>query len=460
MFSIHTTRGAIEIFLADTMISLLFFEFFFWLLPRSSTLWIYGPFQEHLALLIFTLLVLIALFISGLSSFTEQISPVELFKRTVIAFLISSGFIVTLSFFINDLALINWRLLPPLSATFAGLFFFRYVLYYGMRKNRNRVLLIGANDLSHEIIKDSHQKRFRDYEIIGIISAVENQVGTDFYGIPVIGPMEQISRSLQLVNPVDIIVVTLRDRRGKLPVHDLLKLKTSDIRILEGSTFYEEVKKKIIIDEYLKPSWFLFEEGFCQTPIHRTIKQIQGMIVSFTLLTILSPLLLLIAFLIKLESPGPVFYRQERVGLNGRVFHLLKFRSMVTDAEARSGPTFARKDDPRITRVGRVIRKLRLDEVPQFINIFKGDMDMVGPRPERPVFVREMEKTIPYYNLRHSVRPGLTGWAQVNYSYGDSMDDSKEKLQYDLYYVKNSTWLMDLWIMFLTIKEVLFAHGR
>ncbi|MBN2398068.1 MAG: exopolysaccharide biosynthesis polyprenyl glycosylphosphotransferase, partial [Deltaproteobacteria bacterium] len=198
----------------------------------------------------------------------------------------------------------------------------------------------------------------------------------------------------------------------------------------------------------------------CQTPIHRTIKHTQGMIVSFCLLTILSPLLLLIALLIKLESPGPVFYRQERVGFNGKVFRLLKFRSMIAGAERASGPTFAQEDDPRITRVGRVIRKLRLDEVPQFINIFKGDMDMVGPRPERPVFVKEMEQSIPYYNLRHSVRPGLTGWAQVNYSYGDSMDASKEKLQYDLYYVKHSTWLMDLWIMFLTIKEVLFARGR
>lgn len=171
-------------------------------------------------------------------------------------------------------------------------------------------------------------------------------------------------------------------------------------------------------------------------------------------------MLLLIALLIKLDSSGPVFYRQERVGFNGRIFRLLKFRSMVTGAERRSGPTFAQKDDPRITRVGRIIRKLRLDEIPQFINIFKGDMDMVGPRPERPVFVKEMERTIPYYNLRHSVRPGLTGWAQVNYSYGDSMEDSKEKLQYDLYYVKHSTWLMDLLIMLLTIKEVLFARGR
>ncbi len=452
MFSIHTTRGAITIFFADVVISCLLFELFFSILP--------GPFEEYLTLCIFTLIVILSLFITGLYSFTEQISPVELFKRIIIAFLISCGYIVTLSFFINDLALINWHLLPPLSAIFVCLFFFRYILYYDMPKNRNRVLIIGANDLTHEIIKESQKKTFRDYEIVGIISAVENQVGTDFHGIPVLGPMEQINEALQRIPPVDIIVVTLRDRRGKLPVHDLLKIKTSNIRIQEGSTFYEEVKKKIIIDEYLKPSWFLFEDGFCQTPIHRTIKQIQGMVVSFCLLTVLSPLLLLIALLIKLESPGPVFYRQDRVGFNGKVFRLLKFRSMVTGAEALSGPTFAQKDDPRITRIGRLLRKLRLDEVPQFINIFKGDMDMVGPRPERPVFVEEMEKSIPYYNLRHSVRPGLTGWAQVNYTYADNIDAGKEKLQYDLYYVKNSTWLMDLAIMFLTIKEVLFARGR
>jgi len=452
MFSIHTTRGAITIFFADVVINCLLFEFFFSISP--------GPSEEYVTLCIFTLIVLFSLFITGLYSFSEQISPLELLKRIIIAFLISCGFIVTLSFFIYDLALINWHLLPPLGAILLCIFFFRYILYYDMPKNRNRVLIIGANDLTHEIVKELDDKRFRDYEIVGIISAVENQVGTDFHGIPVLGPMEQIDETLKRVHPVDIIVVTLRDRRGKLPVHNLLKIKTSNIRIQEGSTFYEEIKKKIIIDEYLKPSWFLFEEGFCQTPIHRTIKHIQGMIVSFCLLTILSPLLLLTAVLIKLESPGPIFYRQERVGFNGAVFRLLKFRSMVAGAESMSGPTFAQRDDPRITRVGKVIRKLRLDEVPQFINIFKGDMDLVGPRPERPVFAEQLEKVIPYYNLRHSVHPGLTGWAQVNYPYGDSIDASKEKLQYDLYYVKNSTWLMDLAIMLLTIKEVLFARGR
>ncbi len=460
MFSIHTTRGAIAIFIADIIISILFFEFFFWILPESSTLWIYAPFQGHLAEPLFTVIVLISLFISGLSSFTEQVSPLELLKRTIIAFLISCGFIVSVSFFIRNLALINWHLLPPLIAIFVSLFFFRYILYYKIPNNRNRVLIIGANDLTREIIKETHKKKSRDYDVVGVVSTVENQVETDFYGTPVIGPIERIHEALKQAYPVDTIVVTMRDRRGKLPVHDLLKLKTANILIQEGSTFYEEIKKKIIIDEYLKPSWFLFEEGFCQTPIHRTIKHAQGIIISLCLLTILSPLLLLTALLIKLDSPGPVFYRQERVGLNGRIFRLLKFRSMITGAESSSGPIFAQKDDPRITRVGKLIRKLRLDEIPQFINIFKGDMDMVGPRPERPVFVAEMERTIPYYNLRHSVRPGLTGWAQVNYSYGDSMDDSKEKLQYDLYYVKHSTWLMDLAIMLLTIKEVLFARGR
>jgi exopolysaccharide biosynthesis polyprenyl glycosylphosphotransferase len=185
-----------------------------------------------------------------------------------------------------------------------------------------------------------------------------------------------------------------------------------------------------------------------------------GIVVSFILLAFFSPLLLLVAILIKLESPGPVFFWQERVGRRGKVFNLFKFRSMRNEAEAINGPAFAQKNDPRITRVGAIIRKIRLDEVPQLINIFKGDMDMVGPRPERPIFVKQLEEQVPYYNLRHSVRPGLTGWAQVNYMYGESFKDSKEKLHYDLYYVKHLSWHLDLLIIFLTVKEVLIGGGR
>lgn len=459
MFSTHTTRGSITIILADIIICCLVFEFFFLVLPESPDLWIFGSFQRHSTLPVFILVVLFSFSITNLYSFREYTYPVDLFKRTLLAFLISCGYIATLSFFINNLLLINWRLLPPLSTAFVCLFIFHYTIFYGMPKNRKQVLLLGANDLTREIIKES-QGRFRGYEIAGVVTSLENQVGTDFQGIPVLGLLEQIKETLQSIPPVNIIVVTLRDRRGKLPIRDLLKLKTAAIDIQEGSTFYEKIKRKIIIDEFLKPSWFVFQEGFCQSPLHTTIKRTQGVIVSFCLLTILSPILLLTAILIKLDSPGPIFYRQKRVGFNGKVFRLFKLRSMITDAEAITGPTFTQKHDPRITLVGKVIRKLRLDEAPQLINIFKGDMNMVGPRPERPVFVKQMEDLIPYYTLRHTVKPGLTGWAQVNRSYGDSIEDSKEKLQYDLYYIKHSSWFMDLMIMFLTIKEVLSVRGR
>ena len=459
MFSTHTTRGSITIILADIIICCLIFEFFFLVLPESPDLWTFGSFQRHSTLPVFILVVLFSFSITSLYSFREYTYPVDLFKQTLLAFLISCGYIATLSFFINNLLLINWRLLPPLSTAFACLFFFHYIILYSMPKNRKQVLLLGANDLTREIIKES-QKKIRGYEIAGVVTSLENQVGTDFEGIPVLGLLEQIQETLQGIPTVSTIVITLRDRRGKLPIRDLLKLKTAGIEILEGSTFYEDIKRKIMVDEFLKPSWFVFEKGFCQSPFHRTMKRTQGIIISLCLLTILSPILLLTAILIKLDSPGPIFYRQKRVGFNGEVFHLFKFRSMITDAEAISGPTFTQKHDPRVTRVGKVIRKLRLDEAPQLINIFKGDMDMVGPRPERPAFVKQLEDLIPYYTLRHTVRPGLTGWAQINYRYGDSVEDSKEKLQYDLYYIKHSSWFMDLMIMLLTVKEVLFARGR
>jgi len=234
----------------------------------------------------------------------------------------------------------------------------------------------------------------------------------------------------------------------------------ANIRIQEGLTFSEKTKQMIIIDEFLKPSWLIFENGFFRNSLHRAIKRTQGLAGSFFLLTILSPILLLVAALIKAESPGPIFFQQERVGYQGRAFRLLKFRSMCQDAETMNSPMFAQKNDPRVTRLGRIIRKIRLDEVPQVINILKGDMALVGPRPERPYFVKQLEELVPYYKLRHTVRPGLTGWAQVNNAYGDSLEDGKEKLKYDLYYIKHSSWYLDLLIVFLTAKEVLFGRGR
>ncbi len=459
MFSVRTTLGAITIILADAIICYIVF-----LLTFFSSFDI--PVWQSLSRLynqpspyLFTMIVVLSLSLARLYSFMEYIYPVDLLNRIVPSFLVSLLSIATLGYFTKGFTSLNWKLLPSLVAIYACLFVFRWFLFFAVRKNRTRILILGANEQARIIIKESQKRKFRGYDIVGISTSHESHVGTNIHGIQVLCLADQIEETIR-AHSADSIVVTQRDRRGKLPVHELLKCKMENIHIQEGFTFYEKVKRKIIISEFLKPSWFVFEEGFFQISIHRSVKRMQGIVVSFLLLAISSPLLLLVAILIKLESPGPVFFRQERVGHKGKVFNLFKFRSMCNEAEVANGPVFAQKNDPRITRVGAIIRKIRLDEVPQFINIFKGDMDMVGPRPERPVFVKQLEEQVPYYNLRHSVRPGLTGWAQVNYTYGESFKDSKEKLHYDLYYIKHFSWHLDLLIIFLTVKEVLIGGGR
>ncbi len=459
MFSVRTTRGSIAIVLADMAISYLIFELVLPLLPQAPEWFTPTNLYGHLIFFIFTLIVVFSGYIAGLYSYIKYIYPFDLLKRIIPAFLLSSLCIATLTLFNKILSLSNFQLLIPLGLVFLYLYLFRYILLFVMPGNREQILILGATDQAQEIIKESQRKKFRGYTIVGIITSLENQVGADFHGVPILGLIHQIEETVQK-HSIDSIVVTLRERRGKLPIHELLRYKMMNIRIQEGSNFYENVKQKIIIDEFLKPSWIIFENGFYHTSLHRYIKRAQGIIVSFILLVALSPILFLVAILIKLESNGPVFFQQDRIGRNGRGFSLIKFRSMYYDAETINRPMFAQKNDPRITRLGRIIRKIRIDEVPQFINIFKGDMDLVGPRPEQPFFVQQLEKIVPYYNMRHTVRPGLTGWAQVNYHYGDTLEDGKEKLMYDLYYVKHFSWSLDLLIIFLTLKEVIFGHGQ
>ncbi|QTA93008.1 TIGR03013 family XrtA/PEP-CTERM system glycosyltransferase [Desulfonema magnum] len=459
MFSVRSTSGSITIIIGDMIICYLFFGLILPFLAYSPEWLSLSSLYGYLTFSVLTLVVILSLCFTRLYSFMEYIYPVDLIKRILPAFALSFVSIATMGFFIKSVILLSWRLLLPLVPIYGCMFIFRYLVFYGLTKNRERILIVGVTTQAREIIKESHRKRFRGYEIVGIVTSQEAQVATKTEGVSVLGLMENVQKIVQ-EHTIDSIVVTLRERRGKLPVYELLGCKVKNIRIEEGFTFYEKIKRKIIIDEFLKPSWFIFETGFFYTSIHGFAKRTQGMIVSFILLTFLSPILVLVAILIKLESPGPVFFQQERVGLNGKPFRLLKFRSMCQDAEKMIGPAFAQKNDPRITRLGMLTRKIRLDEVPQFINIFKGDMDLVGPRPERPVFVSQLEKIVPYYNLRHVVRPGLTGWAQVNYPYGDSFEDSREKLKYDLYYVKHFSWYLDLLIVFLTIREVLFSKGR
>jgi sugar transferase (PEP-CTERM system associated) len=254
------------------------------------------------------------------------------------------------------------------------------------------------------------------------------------------------------------VVVELQDRRGRLPFDELLQLKTHGVEIEEATSLYEQLTGKIALQN-LKPSWMIFNDGFELSVTLLVLKQLMSFFVSAVLLVIFLPLLPFIAFLIKLDSPGPIFFRQERVGQDGKIFTLWKFRSMYKDAESETGPVWAAPTDQRVTRVGKYLRRTRLDELPQLYNILRGDMSLVGPRPERPHFVNQLSEIIPFYSIRHCVKPGVTGWAQIKYRYGNTVEDAIEKLQYDLFYIKNMSWLLDLIVIIDTAKTVLVRSG-
>jgi len=255
------------------------------------------------------------------------------------------------------------------------------------------------------------------------------------------------------------LILAVRDRRsGGLPVQDLLKCKLRGIRILELSSFFERENGHLQLDS-MNASWMILAEGFHQGIVRDTVKRLFDLLVSAAMLAVSLPIMALTALFIKLESPGPVLYRQERVGQGGRNFTILKFRSMCVDAEKDGKPRWAGQNDNRVTLTGRIIRRTRIDELPQIFNVFFGDMSFVGPRPERPYFVQDLTQKIPYYGVRHTVKPGITGWAQVRYPYGATDEDAMHKLQYDLYYVKNHSLFLDLMILFQTAQVVLWGKG-
>jgi sugar transferase (PEP-CTERM system associated) len=260
-------------------------------------------------------------------------------------------------------------------------------------------------------------------------------------------------------NNIDEIVVAMDDRRQGFPMHELLECRLSGIEVLELPSFLERETGKVRLD-VLNPSWIIFGDGFRASPTQQVLARSLDLVASLGLLALASPLMLLAMLTIKLEdgARAPLFYRQKRVGFHGRVFDVLKFRSMRLDAEA-NGAVYATENDPRVTRVGALMRKTRIDELPQLLNVLRGEMSFVGPRPERPEFVCDLEQKIPYYRERHTVKPGITGWAQLCYPYGSSERDTIEKLQYDLYYVKNRSLLFDLAILVQTVEVVLWGKG-
>jgi len=320
-----------------------------------------------------------------------------------------------------------------------------------------KILLLGDGNLSKQIVNEIEDRPDSGYQIAGVIRTDQHGLSTFGQDIPLFslnGTLCELAEGVRAKG----IAVAMDERRGRLPIKELLKCKMDGIKVLEGETLYEELTGKLFIEK-LNPSWLIFSEGFRKSPLSRFTKRITGLLLAIIGLLLTFPLICLIAVAIKLDSNGPVFFKQDRCTQGGRVFKLVKFRSMIDNAEGQTGPQWATDDDPRITRVGGILRKLRLDELPQIWNVIKGEMSFVGPRPERPEFVSQLAEEIPYYSERHTVSPGITGWAQVSYRYGASIEDALEKLKYDLFYVKNMSLALDLFIVFKTIKIVLLQSG-
>jgi len=252
--------------------------------------------------------------------------------------------------------------------------------------------------------------------------------------------------------------VAITERRGEYPVKEMLALRVAGIPVLEWPGFFEKLSGRIPIDS-LAPSFFIFNEGFRKSKFLLMLRRFVSAILAAVVLVFLLPFFLVVAILITLDSPGPVLYSQIRVGQNNKPIRIYKFRSMQNDAEKNGDAVWAVENDPRITRVGHFLRKTRIDELPQLFNVLIGELEFVGPRPERPEFVEKLQDLIPYYGLRHTVKPGITGWAQVMFHYGSSIDESKEKLQYDLFYIKNMSLKLDLLILFHTFKIILLGRG-
>jgi sugar transferase (PEP-CTERM system associated) len=322
---------------------------------------------------------------------------------------------------------------------------------------QERVLFLGATPLAERVIEAV--KRVQGYacEVLGY---VDDRAPHEIHisnGFRVLGTTKDLQRVVGKAR-AGTIVVALSQRRGNFPLTEILACKLAGTRVQDWPDFYERATGKVAVEQ-LRPSWLVFSDGFNRTRITRAVKRASDIILSLLLLVAGAPLYALLAILIKLDSLGPILFRQERVGERGCIFNVLKFRTMVGNAEEKTGPVWASENDPRITRVGRFLRKSRLDEFPQIVNVLKGEMSFVGPRPERPHFVAQLQERIPFYSQRHTVKPGITGWAQVKYSYGASVEDAVEKLQYDLYYIKNLSIFLDLVILMHSVQVVLLGQG-
>jgi len=385
----------------------------------------------------------------------------ELFVRTLQALGATSLIVAAIYFWFPQLILgrgvfiiaaalivlitIGWRMAFEWATTFA--------------RPRERLLLVGTSEGAIRLARELHDRHTElGVSIVGFVDNDAAPSGQQLVSPGIIGRIEDIPALIR-THDIDRVVVSLADARGKLPMDRLLEMRMAGVSFAQLPSVYEEYTGKIAIDN-LRPSWLIFSDGFAKVRGIGGVTRFLDLAGAASLFVAALPLMFLAAVLVKLTSKGPVLYRQQRVGLSGRVFTIYKFRSMRADAEAGTGAVWATPGrDPRVTRVGGWLRRSRIDELPQLWNVLRGDMSLVGPRPERPEFVQRLTEEIPFYGQRHVVRPGLTGWAQVRYAYGASVEDAMEKLQYDLYYIKNRSIALNLFIIFETLKTVVTRSG-
>nr|WP_274522073.1 TIGR03013 family XrtA/PEP-CTERM system glycosyltransferase [Halorhodospira sp. 9621] len=393
---------------------------------------------------------------------TMRDGPLMLGVRLFLAMLAAVVGILVVLAAMPALALASGPLLVAVAAVFI-LILFKRVLYQRVVASdrfKRRILTLGVGSRAAAVaeMQGENHRCEMPYVFLGYVATP----GADHVNVPAdeVIHQQEGERLLDICRRygADELVVAVRDRRCQLPVEELLDCKLREVSVIDLTSFLERERRHLRLDS-LNTSSLIFGEGFRQNGVRTTVKRLFDILVSLALLLITLPIMIVTALAIKLESQGPIFFRQQRVGSGNEPYWLYKFRSMRQDAEKDGVPVWAQKDDDRVTRVGRITRKLRIDELPQILNVLKGEMSFVGPRPERPLFVDRLSEEVPFYRARHTVPPGITGWAQICYPYGASVEDARQKLQYDLYYVKNHTFFLDLVILIRTVAVVLFGQG-
>ncbi len=414
-----------------------------------------------LRVLLITFICQICLYYNDLYDFDVASSTPEITIRLLQALGVTSIALAFIYFFF-PIVIINWKIYI-LSIAFVMVFIIGWRIAYIKMLTKGifneKIILLGSSNFAFEIYNTITHTIDCGYTVAMIIPDSDDK---SFHAeLPDSKIIQKVDKDLLTIcreHEIEKIVVALKEKRGNFPTDELLQCRTAGIEVIDGSSFYEMLTGKVMVRR-INPSWLIFSDGFRKSRIRNFMKRVEDIVISSVMLILLAPLLIIVAILIKLTSKGPVLFSQDRVGKDRKEYMMHKFRSMVADAEKLTGPVWAQDNDDRITRVGRVIRKYRIDELPQLWEVLTGKMSMVGPRPERRHFTDKLEAEIPFYGQRFHVKPGLTGWAQVCYDYGATLEDAVEKLNYELFYIKNMSLIMDFIIILRTIKTVLFGRG-